>query len=289
MQFMKRPHNRTLTKLSIGLGLLLVLEAPGMLLGEPPPAAALTAFDSYTTALEARLARQHRTPADFLSPWPAANNQLQPTLEPLSPAPASMPPGALLHHWRATLFVPGANAAAFEQLLRNFAAYPRIFAPEVLAARTLTSSPTHGSPAHIQASLRVRQHHVLTVVLDPTYDATFSHIAPAHGASSSRSVHVAEVAAPGTPAEHPLTPADDHGFLWRQNTYWSWAELPAGPDSRAGLALQVESVSLTRAIPAGLGWAVRPYLESIPRESLTFTLRAAAAALTQQQTERATR
>ncbi len=288
---MKRPLNRTLSKLSIGLGLLLVLEAPGMLLGEPPPTPALIAFDSYTAALEARLGRQHRTPADFLNPWPAATNHSQPTLEPLSPPPASMPPGALLHHWRATLFVHGATAAAFEQLLRNFAAYPRIFAPEVLATRTLTSSPTH-----TQASFRVRQHHVLTVVLDTTYDVTFIQLDPTHGASYSRSLHIAEVAAPGTPAEHPLAPADDHGFLWRQNTYWSWAELPAGPgpNSRAGLALQVESVSLTRAIPAGLGWAVRPYLESIPRESLTFTLRAAAAALPQQPyshqpAERATR
>jgi hypothetical protein len=39
--------------------------------------------------------------------------------------------------------------------------------------------------------------------------------------------------------------------------------------------VQVESVSLTRSIPRGLGWAVGPFVESIPRESLEFTLRAA--------------
>jgi hypothetical protein len=34
-------------------------------------------------------------------------------------------------------------------------------------------------------------------------------------------------------------------------------------------------MSLTRGIPVGLGWAVRPFVESIPRESVEFTLRAA--------------
>jgi hypothetical protein len=54
------------------------------------------------------------------------------------------------------------------------------------------------------------------------------------------------------------------------NTYWSWEE------RAGGLYMQVESVSLTRGIPVGLGWAVRPFVESIPRESVEFTLRAAA-------------
>ena len=256
-------------KLTLGLGMLLLLEAPGMLFGEPAPAAAVAAFDNYALALEARLARQHRTPAGFLSPWPAAeDSRLQrgePLLEELSPPPAAMPAGALLHHWRATAFVPGAQAGDFERLLRDFAAYPHVFAPQVTEARVVT--PAAG-PDHLQATMRVRQHHVLTVVLDTTYDVTFGRLDLQHAFSLSRSLNIAELTVSGSPAA-------DHGFLWRLNTYWSWEERDGG------LYLQVESVSLTRAIPAGLGWAVRPYVQSIPRESLEFTLRAAANALRQ--------
>jgi hypothetical protein len=36
--------------------------------------------------------------------------------------------------------------------------------------------------------------------------------------------------------------------------------------------LQCESISLTRGIPLGLGWIVRPFVTSIPRETLAFTL-----------------
>jgi hypothetical protein len=36
--------------------------------------------------------------------------------------------------------------------------------------------------------------------------------------------------------------------------------------------LQNQVVSLSRDIPTGLGWAVEPFVTSIPKESLEFTL-----------------
>ena len=39
-----------------------------------------------------------------------------------------------------------------------------------------------------------------------------------------------------------------------------------------GVYVQCESTSLTRGIPVGLGWLVGPFVTSIPRESLSFTL-----------------
>jgi hypothetical protein len=57
------------------------------------------------------------------------------------------------------------------------------------------------------------------------------------------------------------------------NIYWSYEERDDG------LYLQVEAVSLTNSIPRGLGWAIGAYVNSIPRESLEFTLRSACNAL----------
>ena len=39
-----------------------------------------------------------------------------------------------------------------------------------------------------------------------------------------------------------------------------------------GVYVECESVSLTRDIPFGLGWAVGPFVTSLPRESLELTL-----------------
>jgi hypothetical protein len=110
---------------------------------------------------------------------------------------------------------------------------------------------------------------VLTVVLDSEYDVSFGRLDAHDGFSASRSTRIYEL----DPAGHRLSEAQEHGFLWRLNSYWTYAERDGG------LVLQVESISLSRAIPAGLGWALRPYVESVPRESLEFTLRSACAAL----------
>jgi hypothetical protein len=125
----------------------------------------------------------------------------------------------------------------------------------------------------MQAFMRIRQQHVITVVMDTTYDITYHHPDTRHGYSISYSTRIAEVNAPGTPAERTLSPSEEHGFLWRLNTYWTYEE------KDGGLYIQVEAISLTRSIPTGLGWIIRPYIESIPRESLEFTLRSACNAL----------
>jgi hypothetical protein len=176
-------------------------------------------------------------------------------------------PGALLHDWSGTAFVPGAKAGDFERLLENYGAYPQVFSPQVLRARVLARN---GSQFHVV--LRVRQHHVLTVVLDITSNVGHVRLDASHGYSVSRSTSVVEIA-----DGHALSPDESHGFLWRINTYWSYEERDGG------LYMRIESASLTRSIPRGLGWVVGPFVESIPRESLEFTLRSVCNALRRQE------
>ncbi len=180
-------------------------------------------------------------------------------MEPLTPAAGADPPGALIHHWRGTAFAPGATAAEFERLLRDFDRYPEHFAPQVVAARVLAQESDR-----TQMRMRLRQRHGLTVSLDTTYDVAFGKLDAEHGFSTSRSVQITQIEPGGRAFD---------GLLWRQNTYWSWEERDGG------LYLQIESVSLSRSIPRGLGWAIGPFVESVPREELEFTLRSACNAL----------
>lgn len=188
-------------------------------------------------------------------------------IEELTPAGGKSLGEALLHDWRGTAFARGARAEDFERVMEDFAAYPRRFSQQVMRARVLDQQGDR-----YQVEMRVRQQHVLTVVMDTSYDVSFARVKlqgkeAGRGYSISRSTQVAEIEAPGTPRERALSAAEDHGFLWRMNTYWSYEERDGG------LYVQVESVSLTRAVPAGLGWAVAPFIDSVPRESLEFTLR----------------
>ncbi len=78
--------------------------------------------------------------------------------------------------------------------------------------------------------------------------------------------NIYEVDDAGTPGER-RTPADrGQGFLWRLNTYCWFDQRPEG------VYEQCESISLTRDVPFGLGWIIKPFITSIPKETLEFTL-----------------
>ena len=240
-----------------------------LLVGTPvwgeAPAAANAAFDTYERGVESRLARQHAAGsqsarAEVLAPVDEERlRKGELVIERIDGAPDV--PDAMLHHWRGTVFIPGATAPEFERLMRDYADYPKIFAPQVLKT---TVPAQHGDRYQVQ--MRVRQKHILTVVLDSTYEANFVRLGGGRGYSISRSSRIQEIENAGKPDERALGPDEEHGFLWRQNTYWSYEQRDGG------LMVQVESISLTRGIPPGLAWAIGPFVESVPRESLEFTL-----------------
>jgi len=54
--------------------------------------------------------------------------------------------------------------------------------------------------------------------------------------------------------------------LWRLNTYWRFEE------KDGGVYVQCEALSLTRDIPYGLGWLIKPLVTKIPKQSLSRAL-----------------
>ena len=274
MQIMKqrrftnsRPHLFS----TIFLGLLAILVAPGCAWAAPSPAA-VAAFNAYISAVEARLAEQHRSQGAFLAATtPQGDAKLrngESIVERVSLSSGAALPGAMMFHWRGTAFAPGAKPADFDRVMRDFNSYPQRFAPQVVAASVVSQQGDR-----FQAWMRIRQRHVISVVMDTSYDVTFGRFDPLHGFSISRSTQISEIDGAGTAHEHALSSSQAHGFLWRQNTYWSYEERDGG------LYMQIESVSLTRAVPTGLGWAVGPFVQRVPKESLEFTLRAITSAI----------
>jgi hypothetical protein len=270
----RQPSNpRKLSAIVIHCGIMLLIAAPVSLAAEPTPAA-LSAFDSYISTVESRLAQQHRSLNGFIAPLsPAAQSEArlrqgELIVEQLTPSTPVDLPGAMLYHWRGTAFAPGSKAADFERLMKNFEAYPQYFSPQVLQSKILSQQGDR-----FQVLMRVRQKHVITVVMDTTYDVTFARLDSLRGFSLSRSTQISEIESPGSNHERALSSTEEHGFLWRLYTYWTYEERDGG------LYMQIESVSLTRSIPTGLGWAIGPFVKSVPRESLEFTLRSTCNAL----------
>jgi hypothetical protein len=170
-------------------------------------------------------------------------------------------PGGLIHHWVGTAFVPGATLAQTLTILQDYDRHERIYAPVVARSKLLSRN---GDRFHF--FLRFKMKKVITVVVNSEHDAHFRTVAPDRAEGWIHSTRIAEVENADQPGEAEMPVGQDGGYLWRLNTYWRLLTRDGG------LYIQCESVSLTRGIPVGFGWLVRPFVTSIPRESLTFTL-----------------
>jgi len=224
-----------------------------------------SAFKTYTADVEARLARQHAQP-DTCVAMPAREAGAV-RVEPVNGGswPVS---GGLLHHWRAAALVPGAQPQDLLALLQDYNRLARYYAPEVVSSRALT---VHGERATL--AMRFKKQQVITVVLDTEFDVQSRLTGAGRGYSFSRSTHVWQVDHPDSANERRRPEGDDDGFLWRLNSYWSFERRPEG------LLMECEAVSLTRDVPAGLGWLIMPIIETLPRASLEFTMTATQKAL----------
>ena len=170
-------------------------------------------------------------------------------------------PDGLVHHWIGLVFVPGATVDSAVALLQDYDRHAEIYKPAVARSRLLARN---GDAFRVY--LRFFQKKVITVVVNSEHEARFSREGRDRARSRIYSTRIAEVENPDTPREREKPVGQDGGYLWRLNTYWRFLERDGGT------YVQCESITLTRDIPVGFGWLVRPFVTSIPRESLEFTL-----------------
>jgi hypothetical protein len=172
-------------------------------------------------------------------------------------------PGGMIHHWVGVIFIPGANLEDVLGVLQDYDRHSVYYAPDVDRSKVESRDGDH-----FRVFLRFRRHKVITVVLNTEHDVQYYRDSPERAHSRSSAMRIAEVENAGRNDEREKTPEDDGGFLWRMETWWRMEERDGG------VYVQSEVASLTRNIPTGLGWLIGPFVTSIPKESLTFTLEA---------------
>jgi hypothetical protein len=172
-------------------------------------------------------------------------------------------PGGMIHHWEGLIFIPRAHLDDVLQILQDYNRHSVYYAPDVTGSKL-----EERDGDRFRAFLRFRRQKVIPVVLNTEYDIRYFRDSARVAHSRSSATHIAEVANAGQPSEHEKPRDDDNGFLWGMETWWRLEE------KAGGVYVQCEVVSLTRDIPAGLGWMLGPFLRSIPKDTLGFTLTA---------------
>jgi hypothetical protein len=251
-------------------GVAIILASVGTLLAQQPETS--QAFDHYIAQAEARIAQQRSHANAFLKldslPTEQRSDMLrrlhqgEVVIEKVANTPEKIP-GGLIHDWAGWVFIPNVTIDQVVRVIRDYDHLARHYSPDVLQSRLLSA---RGDDLHVY--MRLQKHKVVTVVLDTEYDVHYGRIDAAHQYSVSRSTRVSEIENPGSPNERALPQGHDHGYMWRLNSYWAFEQ------AEDGVLVQCEAISLTREIPTGLAWLIGPFVNSIPRESLQFTLTA---------------
>jgi hypothetical protein len=172
-------------------------------------------------------------------------------------------PDGLIHHWTGLVFLPGAKLRDVLDVLEDYNHHSESYAPDVERSKIESRDGDH-----FRVFLRFRRHKVITVTLDTEHDVRYFLDSATQAHSRSSAIRISQVENAGKPDEREKPPGDDDGFLWRMETWWRMIE------ADGGVYVQNEVVSLTRDIPSGLGWLIGPFVTSVPKESLTFTLEA---------------
>jgi hypothetical protein len=172
-------------------------------------------------------------------------------------------PGGMIHDWEGAIFIPGAKLDQVLRVLQDYNRHSVYYAPDVESAKIESREGDH-----FRVFMRFRRKKIVTVVLNTEQDVMYFRDSATREHSRSSAVRIREVANAGMKEEKEKSPEEENGFLWQMETWWRMEERDGG------VYVQNEAVTLTRDIPAGLGWLIGPFVTSIPKETLEFTMNA---------------
>lgn len=228
------------------VALALVAITPGLTEAATLGAPTVAAWNACVTTTEARIERE-------LSSWRSLEVE-----EPRGTTTGVE--GGTISHWRGSLFLPGVQLEA----LLNRLQHPREQGPhqeDVLAVRVLDRGigPLEGS---LDLFIRMTRTKIVTVTYDTEHHVEHRRHGPRRASVRSVATRIAEL----DDAGRARTPGDDRGFLWRMNAYWRYEQV------NGGVVVALETLTLSRGIPLGLGTVARPLINRIGRETMSRTL-----------------
>ena len=166
-----------------------------------------------------------------------------------------------IHHWVGVVLIPGATLDEVIAFVQDYDRYPERFAPMIPHAKVLSRQGDRWTVA-----MRNWTRKVITVVIDADYEVDFRRLGPTRLETTNVATSIAQVHDAGTPEERREPGDEADGYLWRFRMICRFDQRDEGTYE------ECESVSLTRDIPWLLRPIVSPFVDSVPRDTIAFTL-----------------
>jgi len=268
--FHRSPHA---TRVAVGLYSLAIL-ALGLFFAAEPARAQLTAtlkpetieaFEQYEENVEDLMQKRLNGELGFL--WldedpKVRNKALRGEIAVAKLDDDADVPDGLIHNWIAAMFVPDSTIEQLVAVFQDYPNYPKIY-PEVIRVKLESQA---GDVFNVYQRLVKKK--VITATLDTWHEARYKKLEGGRYLVQSKATKVQEVKNAGKASEKLLPVGEDGGYVWRMNLYW---RLEQDDD---GVFAECHSLTLSRSIPRGTGWIVKPFVNSMPRESLEKSLQA---------------
>jgi hypothetical protein len=241
----------------------------------------IAAFDHYTYVTELRmdddLRDGHFLNMDSLPPERRDNIEAQVRrgdlyIEQLHTAEAGRPihiPGGMIHHWIGVAFIPGDVFSQTLDVLRDYQKYDQFYKPDIRQSKLLEHN---GNISKIYLQLYKKS--LVSVTINANFNTVYRPLSSTRAEFRSYSTRIAEVRNAGQPDEQELPVGNDHGYLWRLNSYWRIEQ------KDGGVYLQVESIALSRTIPFAIAWLVDPIVRNLSKAVIANLLTATIKAVT---------
>jgi hypothetical protein len=178
-----------------------------------------------------------------------------------SSTPLDIPDG-LIHDWYGAVFIPHSTLQRVLSVLQDFDHHAGIY-PQVTRSKLIKRD---GNDITGYWRLEQKKQGIQTV-FDVTQHAHYEEISPSEWIVKSYAKDIDAVEGAGSAHERVRATGEGMGLLWRLYAYWNLKAVDGG------VLAECRSVSLSRGLPGGIGWMIRPFLQSVPKDSMDSTLR----------------
>jgi hypothetical protein len=249
------------------LAILALLLAPALSGAAELPQETCQSWDAYILGVKSRMRERASGKRPFL--WIDESPELLQRARAgevvVGPADGQSPlkiSHGLIHHWIGAVFLPNATLSKAMRVLDDYNHYPEIYKPLIAKSKLLART---GANEKVTI-LMTHKAFSVTAAVRTENDVHIVRVNPNKLYSFSNSIRVQEIADYGEPGEHSLPQDDGPGYVWRS---FSVTRLERRDN---GVYVEMETIALSRAIPAGLGWLIKSLTERMPREIMSATL-----------------
>jgi hypothetical protein len=171
--------------------------------------------------------------------------------------------GGLIHHWVGAAFLPNAKVEDFLDVIHDYDRYKVFYAPSVIESKELARN---GSDDKFNMQL-VNHEFFAKMALDADYQVTSFHLDQGRFYSVARTTRVQQLQNYGQPSEHMLPEGQGAGYIWE---LFSVARLE---QRDGGVYLEMETVALSRGIPAAFRIIADPIVRRVSRSAMLTAIK----------------